>query len=184
LYGRKDICNKNSVVSNFSESFNKKIVVFSLWIILFSLCFVLSSNLRAQAEVTVTGSWSLNISVADLLGGPGSPLNNTYESLIDEIIIDIEGKKVNGWILYVRRSDITWNSNFRLNIRRTSDGSAGGGTVTGGTTYQEITTSDTEFFRGDKKLRGIENQLQLQLLSGVVNSGTYQTTVIYTVTDM
>ena len=164
--------------------YNLKLKVFSLWIILISLCIVLPSTLRAQASVTVTGSWALNISVADLLGGPGSPLNNSYESLVDQIIIDIDGKKVNGWILYVRRSDITWNSDFRLNIKRTSNGSAGGGTVTGGTTYQEITTTDAEFFQGDKKLKGIENQLQLQLLSGVVDSDTYQTTVIYTVTDI
>ena len=92
MYERNNICNRKSTVSCFSGMYNLKLKVFSLWIILISLCIVLPSTLRAQASVTVTGSWALNISVADLLGGPGSPLNNSYESLVDQIIIDIDGK--------------------------------------------------------------------------------------------
>lgn len=147
------------------------------------LLFITPCTLHAQAEVTVTGSWSLNIGLSDFQGDAGSPLNDTYESLIDQIIIDIKGKKVKDWVLYVRRQDNTWSSDFRLNIRRTDDG-VGSGAIIGGTTYQEITTIDTEFFQGGKNRRDVDTQLQLKLLSGVVDKGNYQTIVIYTITEL
>ena len=137
--------------------------------------------LLAQPEVTVTGNWVETIDVIDLQGGAGSALNDTYESAVDQVVIDIKGKKVSDWILYVKRIDNTWNSDFRLSVRRTDDG-IGSGPLIGGSTYQEITTTDKEFFRGGKNRRDIDAQLKLNLLADVVDTGIYDTTVMYTVT--
>ncbi|MFO7889388.1 MAG: hypothetical protein R6V04_03515 [bacterium] len=183
MHEKKIKYNKITVKSGFSVISYLQTRVLFLWIILIWLCTVFPSILWAQADVTVTGYWALNITAADISGGPGSPLNDTYESLIDQILIEIGGRRVFDWIVYVRRSDVIWNSDFCLNIKRTGEGQ-GGGTVTGGTAYQEITTVDTEYLQGSKKLKNIPNQLQLKLLSGVVDSRTYQTTVIYTVIDL
>ena len=148
------------------------------------LCFLVVPHfLCAQADVSVTGNWQETIGVTDLQGEAGSPLNNTYESIVDQVDIDIRGRGVNDWILYVKRIDNTWHSDFRLKIKRTSDGT-GKGSISGGTSYFNITATDKEFFIGYKKRRNIDAQLKLKLRADVVDGGMYDTTVVYTVTDL
>jgi hypothetical protein len=148
------------------------------------LClFLIPCFLWGQAEVTVTGNWQETIDGIDLQGEGGSPLKSIYTSAVDEISIDIQGRRVNDWIVYVKRIDNTWNRDFRLKIRRTSDGT-GSGSISGGTSYFNISKKDKQFFTGNKKRWNIDAQLKLKLRADVVDGGMYDTTVIYTVTDL
>ena len=148
------------------------------------LClFLIPYCLWGQANVSVTGNWQETIDVTDLQGEGGSPLNGSYESSVDQVDIDIRGKGVNDWILYVKRIDNTWHSDFRLKIKRTSNGD-GKGSISGGTSYFNITKTDKEFFIGYKKRRNINAQVKLKLRADVIVGGMYDTTVIYTVTDL
>jgi hypothetical protein len=144
---------------------------------------VVQNFLWAQSYVNVSGIWLETIDVADLQGEGGSPLNPTYSSAADQISIDIQGRRVNDWILYVKRIDNTWHSDFRLKIRRTSDGT-GGGSISGGTSYFNISKKDKNFFTGYKNRLGIDAQLKLKLRANVIDGGMYDTTVIYTITDL
>ena len=69
---------------------------------------------------------------------------------------------------------------MKLWIQRTGDRS-GKGTISGGTTYQEVTATDQEFFNGTKDRTNIPVQLQLRGVSVQKPPDTYMTTVWFTV---
>ena len=133
--------------------------------------------LRAQT-ISLTGSWTLTIDVSNLIGGPGTDLTDMYESAANQIVIDVSATGNTSWRVDVSKSDITWPGQFHLDVQRTGDGT-GNGTVSGGLTYQEITSTDTEFYQGTKKRENVPVQLRLRGVSVVPN--TYTTTVYYTV---
>jgi len=155
-----------------------------LYIMLFILLSFIGFKQGAQAQtITVTGNWSLIIGLSDLQGGAGSDFNPTYESAVDQIIIDIQGKKTTNWRVDVSKDDITWDSRMLLYVRRTSDGT-GPGSISGGLTYQQITEVDQEFFRGGKNRQNIHVQLKLDGITVGIPTGTYTTTVYYTVIEI
>ena len=131
-----------------------------------------------------TGSWSPVIGAADLVAGAGSALRSTYESAADQVSVTISDTAGSGdaWRVDVRRVDGTWNDDVDLWIVRTSDGT--GGTVTGGTSYVQVTTSDQTFFSGSDDVSGIACRLRLTGVSIAVPPGSYGTTVWLTVVDI
>ena len=141
-------------------------------------------SVHGQSAIIVTGFWSLALDNTDLQAGAGSDFVNTYESAVDQVSLEISGKKVKGWQVDVRMTaGSSWHSSLALAVRRTSAGQ-GGGSVSGGTSYQTITTTDRNFLSGDKKLSGIDLQYRLSGMSVTIPAGTYTTTVTYTVTDI
>ena len=132
--------------------------------------------------LTVTGDWSETINVNDLQGGPGTDLISTYESASDEVVIDID-QTSSTWRVEHKRTDSTWHANFTLSEKRTSDGS-GGGSISGGTSYTEITETDAQFFTGSQARSVVNVQLQLEGVSIQIPLDTYSTTVTYTVIEM
>lgn len=130
--------------------------------------------------IKVTGSWSLSIDET-YLSGPGSDLIDTYKNAPDQILMDVHGQKLENYQVTVQRSDVTWNSSFRVYARRTSDGN-GSGYISGGTEYVEAGTSPLTFFRGGKNRSNIEIQFQLSGMTVGVEYGTYLTHIVYTIT--
>ncbi len=133
-------------------------------------------------EIAVTGSWYLTIDVSYLLGGAGSDFASTYESLTDQVEGGIKGKKVFDWQVEISLiPGANWHPDFVLSAQRTSDG-IGSGTISGGTSYQEVTETSSIFFQGGKNRKNITIQYQLSGFSTKVPTGTYTTTVVYMVT--
>lgn len=151
-----------------------------------ALLFVLVICVPAEAiSIAVTGAWAEIVDESDLQGGPGSSLASTYESAADEVVIDItdtSGSDDN-WRVDVRRSDTTWHEDLVLWVKRTSDGN-GDGAISEGTTYQQITTSDTAFFSGSGNRTTIYIQEKLTGVSAQMLADDYVTTLIYTVVDI
>jgi hypothetical protein len=83
----------------------------------------------------------------------------------------------------VKKSDTNWHANFQLYVRRTSDGS-GSGSISGGTSYQEITDTDQSFFNGTLDRSNITGQLELTGVTVQIPVDTYTTTVYYTVVEI
>ena len=79
--------------------------------------------------------------------GAGSNLIDTSESASAAVSINITDTSGN-WGLVVKRDSSNWHSNLHLYIKRTSDGSAPG-SISGGTSYQEVTDIDQSFFSGN-----------------------------------
>jgi len=157
------------------------------FLILFVIFGLIATGEKAEAAIVfidVTGSWSLSIDASDLVAGAGSDLIDTYESASDEVHIDISvwGRGSRSWRVDVRKSDSSWHGNYHLYVRRTSNGS-GWGSISGGTSYQEVTDTDQSFFSGNWGRSNIHIQLRLSGVSVQIPPNTYTTTVIYTVTS-
>lgn len=142
--------------------------------------FLLGTVSVFPQTLRVTGSWTLSIDET-YLSGPGGDLLDTYESAPDQILMDIHGQKLESYQVTVQRSDVVWNSYFRVYVRRTSDG-RGNGYISGGTEYVEAGTSPQEFFRGGKNRTNIAIQLQLTGVTVGAQYGTYMTEIVYTIT--
>jgi hypothetical protein len=140
-------------------------------------------NLAQAANITIAGSWSRVIGAGDLLGGPGSNLGATYTSATNQVTMGVTTGANMNWRVDVRRIDTIWHANFVLSIRRTNNGTAGNGTVAGGTTYLQITTTSRTFVTGRNNRTGITLQEQLGGVSVSIPVATYTTTIQYTVVD-
>ena len=145
---------------------------------------VLPSSAHAK-DITVMGSWSLTIDATDLVSGAGSDLNDTYESASDQVLITISNcaSKNDRWRVDVSRTDSLWHNDLVLWVQRTGDG-AGEGRISRGETYQEVSTANEKFFRGQGDLIDIPIQLQLTGVSISILPDTYSTTVTYTMFDI
>jgi hypothetical protein len=150
-----------------------------LWLLLISSGLICSAG-----TLTLTGSWAKTIDSSDLQAGPGSDLTDTYESAANQVTIDVTAVGNSTWDVNVKKIDSNWHANFQLSVRRTSSGTgAGGSSVSGGTTYQEITDTNQLFFNGKKARQGINVQLRLSGVSVQIPQDTYITTVYYTVVE-
>lgn len=136
------------------------------------------------ADITIDGSWSLSINSDNLVSGAGSDLESNYESASDEITVHIttEGSGQQQWRVDVHKEDTNWDNDLVLYVKRNSDG-AGGGNISGGGAYQEVTASDVLFFSGNQSRAAINVQLRLEGVSIQIPPDTYTTTVYYTIVD-
>jgi hypothetical protein len=149
---------------------------------LFLLAAFIAGNLAQAADITITGSWSRVIGAGDLTGGPGSNLTATYSSAANQIMMGVTSGAGLRWRVDVLRIDAQWHANFVLSIRRTSNG-GGTGTIAGGTTYLQITTTSQTFVTGSGSRTGIALQERLGGVSVSIPVATYTTTIQYTVVD-
>lgn len=131
-------------------------------------------------RVRVNGKWTVTLDDKDLLGGPGSGFASPYESTTSEITLTIQNSATT-WTCYVSKADTNWIANLPLYIRRTGPGN--GGTVSGGSAYQQITDTDQIFFTGSGTPANIPFQLRVDLDLQYLSVDTYDTTVTYTVIE-
>ena len=142
---------------------------------------------HASMAVTITaiGGVSRTIGSSDLLSGAGSDLRDTYESPSDATtiqILDCSGT-VESWRVDVSRSDVEWDNNLTLFVRRTSNG-IGDGTIRDGEEYQEVTSSSASLFSGEGDRQFINVQYKLTGESTQVPRNQYISNIIFTVVDI
>ena len=142
---------------------------------------------RAEAiDLSATGGWSETVDETDLVSGAGSDLVDTYESTTDATTMTIYNctGDTDNWRLDVRRIDEGgWHQDFTLYVKRTSDGN-GNGSISGGLSYIEITTTDTQLFSGAGDRSNISIQYKLTGMSINVLPDTYSKTITFTVADI
>lgn len=145
---------------------------------------LLATDARAHA-IAKTGSWSVTVNSSDLASGAGSDLNSTKESsagVVTLTLTDIGLGEASYRIDIRKASSSSLSSDVHLWVKRVTDGS-GSGSITGGTSYQEVTSVDTSFFSGTLDRSGIQVQYQLTGLGLSLNSGGGQATIRYTIVD-
>ena len=155
---------------------------FAIVILIFGIIFLAG---KAEAiDIAAVGSWSLSVTSADLVAGAGSDLKSDYESAVDAVSISISATAgaLDSWRVDVKKVDTNWQGNLILYIKRTSDGT--GGSISGGTAYQEVTDINTSFFSGSDDVSGVKAQLKLSGVSIQIPIDTYTTIVYYTVVDI
>ena len=131
--------------------------------------------------VSVTGNWTLVIDTPDLIAGPGSDFNPQYLSAVDQVIVAVSstGK---AWAVSIEGAFTYWHGDLSLDVHRTSEGS-GSGTISGGTGWQQVTTSSQQFFDGSKRRTDVNVQYRLNGMSVQVPPDTYSGTITYTVVE-
>jgi len=157
----------------------KRLLVFPLLLLLPGLAW-------PAITLTCTGDWSDIVDQNDLSGATGSDLNSTYQSSSSAGLTTIAGcqNRNDIWRVDIRRSDTTWSTSLHLYARRTGDGTGNGRSISGGTTYAEIGTTNVELFRGQGDHANIPLQFQATGVSYALAVSLYQTTIILTVVNI
>ena len=136
-------------------------------------------------SLKVTGKWDMILRPTDLTGGAGTDYQNPFESAVDEVKLTIS--KTAGptapWRIDIRKTDITWDPSLTLNVKRSSDGT-GDGTISGGTSYLSVTSTDQQLFTGtgDRSQIGLQYQIGGFSVNNI-NMTTYDTTIYITVVE-
>lgn len=142
-----------------------------------------SDRVGAIELAAAGGGATRTIGPADLVSGAGSNLNSSYgDAAATSLTISNTGGGSDNWRIDVRKSDTTWNAALHLKVGRGSDGS-GSGTVAGGTSFIEVTGSDSQFFTGAGDRSGISISYELTGMAVNIPPGTYSATVTFTVVD-
>ncbi len=157
------------------------------------LVLFLGAQLSAQSKVKLQGKWNCVVPASDIIEA-GSDYSGAYESLDNEVQFSVNDKnKVEqngyGWSVSIRRSDILWDNTAKIYVRRTSNGTPHDSgniptTITGGTSYQQVTETETFFFSGYRGSEDIDIQYKLQGVSVVIEAQKYTTYIIYTVSSL
>jgi len=162
---------------------NRREVKFIIAASIFSAAISLFSQ-----DINVSGSWELTIDESDMQSGFISDLNSTYESPADQVTASVNNSSYGFfglwyWRIDVSRDNSQWHNNLHLDVRRSSGG-FGFGSIYGGTSYQEVTTSTQAFLTGSRFRLWIGFQYRLRGVSVAVPAGTYVTTVTYTIVEL
>ncbi|MGD1319354.1 hypothetical protein [Chryseobacterium sp. 2R14A] len=172
-------------MEDYNESF-KNIFFFSIIVLLFSI-----SPSKAQRTLTVGGNnWTVTIpSITEA----GTNYAGTYESAANQILLTASVPLLlgSGKVSVHYEANPTWNSNLIVNARRTGDGTTVCllCTLSGGTTYQPVGLTATELFRiaAVATLATYSNipiQLQLSGVSVTVPAATYNSRIVFTISEI
>ena len=157
--------------------------VFTSSLIIFLV--IVASPLWALGLKVNLGTWNLTVNSANL-GPPaeaGQQLTSTYTSAAVTSSLTVTGAgNSNPWRINVRKSDGSWNSQFSLEIERTSDGS-GNGTITPDPGFIQVTDTDSVFITGTGNRRDMNCLYRLSNITLLVPPGNYSTTIIFTLTN-
>ena len=141
--------------------------------------------------LNTSGSWYPNVA-SSVIAEAGLNYNATYkvQSQSNQTLLSLSlgggffNSLFNGWKVDVSRSDIHWNSNLRLDIKRTSNGTGSiFSSISGGTVDQQVLTTNSTFFNGIGNFSNINIQYQISGFSVLIPVDTYSTTVIFTLID-
>jgi len=149
--------------------------------------FFLSNTVSLHAtDIGGTGGWTdLVISSSDLQGGAGTDLQGSYTSGEGATTLNVTGTSGSddAWKVQVRMDNTSWQSEVILSVQRKGDGS-GAGSISNGTSYTTVGTSDVYFFEGTGDKTDIPVQYEISGMSISMPPGTYSTTLTFTVVDI
>jgi len=153
------------------------------------LCWV-GHLCSGQIGIDIVGTWSYSVSETDITEA-GSDFSGTYTSAANQILVNIPHSN-NGnfnYDVHIQKQDIDWHTDLDLYVRRTGSGNGAGngngnGFVQLGTNYQLVTSTNQFFFKGRKKRQDIPIQYEIRNVSVLMPAKSYETTIIYTVTEL
>lgn len=130
------------------------------WIALLTCLFLVNSECRAWA---VRGSPATSITVNDLTAGAGSDLSAAKLDPSMVHLIDVSpssGYQSTTWEVDIslNTQGASWPSNLAVYVRRTNTGSPANSTISGGSGYTLLTTSNQALFTGKGTATGVTIQ--------------------------
>jgi hypothetical protein len=142
-----------------------------------------------QIELRVTGNPVFPLSTFDLTEA-GTDYSHTITSTSGPMISisHKHGRTRNfgefAWNVAVHKSDIFWNNELKVDIRRSSDGepaSRFNNRISGGTNFQTLTDMPLQFFEGGAARDNIDVEFRINNISVLIPADEYETTVYFTV---
>jgi hypothetical protein len=154
--------------------------------ILFSITFLLSGFCVKAQSINAIGSWSVSVP-SNTISEAGNDYNMNLTSMSNQTILDINVPlTTTSWRVDVNKQDSFWNNSLTLWIRKTGDGVgvAGSSIAPIGTIpFFQLANMGQAFFSGVKNYVGIPIQYEIRGLSVLIPASTYNTTVVYTITE-
>jgi len=143
-----------------------------------SILFCLMGLSLFAQEIRIRGSVDFSFSATNIQ--PGEDYSLETQSKQDGVRLDI--KKISRqayWRVTVNKSDINWDNQVKIYVRRTNSGS-GNGSVWGCTNYTQIQNMPQTAMQGQGALNNIYLQYKLTGISVSLPANTYYTDIIYT----
>jgi hypothetical protein len=152
-----------------------------------SITFFLSVFcVKAQSiRVMPGGSWSVSVP-SNTISEAGNDYNINLTSMTNQTMLDINvPETTTSWRVDVNKQDF-WNNSLTLWIRKTGDGvgtASSSISPIGSIPFFQLTNMGQAFFSGAKNYVGIPIQYEIRGLSVLIPASTYDTTVVYTITE-
>lgn len=152
------------------------------------IILLLVANKLSFAQ-SASGNWSSNVP-ASTITEAGENYNSNWESLANQTIISLVWLR--NYTVKVKRTDVSWNTNLSIWIRKTYDGISVLGTATpaGLSNYMQLLTTDQTLFTTSTGV-GIPGlgsalfhvQYEIRGLSVTLPAQSYSTTITYTISS-
>ena len=154
--------------------------------IFFSIILLFSTIYLKAQSVNAIGSWSVSVP-SNTITEAGNDYNMNLTSMTNQTMLDINiPLTTTSWRVDVNRQDSFWNNSLTLWIRKTGDGvGTVGSSISpiGTIPFFQLTNMGQPFFSGMKKYMSIPVQYEIRGLSVLIPASTYNTTVVYTITE-
>ena len=145
------------------------------------------STIYVEAQsINAIGSWSVSVP-SNTISEAGNDYSTNLTSMINQTILDITVPLTTiNWRVNVNKQDSFWNNSLTLWIRKTGDGmGVAGSSISpiGTIPYLQLENMGQSFFTGIKNYVSIPIQYEIRGLSVLIPASTYNTTVVYTITE-
>lgn len=152
----------------------------------FSLIFFLSVISIEAQSINAIGNWSVSVP-SNTISAAGNDYNINLTSMINQTVLDITVSTTStSWRVNVNKQDSFWDNLLTFWIHKTGDGvGALGSSILpiGYTPYQQVNNLEQLFFEGAKNYVNIPIQYEIRGLSVLIPASTYNTTIVYTITE-
>lgn len=154
--------------------------------ILFSITLLISTFCLQAQSINAIGSWSVSVP-SNTISEAGNDYNINLTSMTNQTILDINVPVMTtSWRVDANKQDSFWNNSLTLWIRKTGDGiGVAGSSISpiGAIPFFQLANMGQSFFSGVKNHVGIPIQYEIRGLSVLIPTSTYNTTVVYTITE-
>lgn len=137
-------------------------------------------------SINAIGSWSVSVP-SNTITKAGNDYNMNLTSMTNQTMLDINiPLTTTSWRVDVNKQDSFWNNSLTLWIRKTGDGiGVTGSSISplGTISFFQLANLGQPLFTGIKNRNSVPIQYEIRGLSVLIPSATYNTTVIYTITE-
>lgn len=143
------------------------------------ICTAISVVVAQKRTITLTNSsWSPSVAVTPVTIVGNDYTSSTITSTVNETLLSINSN--GGYTIYVKKSDIDWNADISLWVRRTGDGTSGGAISTN-VSFIQLTNLDQVLFTGNKDRDNVPIQFEIRGLSVLLPAKQYKTSIVFTI---
>lgn len=153
-------------------------------------CFLLTGLKAQELSLSLSGIVTFNETQL-LVKEAGEDINAAITSNSPvKITVDSDyywEMKNQRWRIYVHKSDIEWNDEINLLIRRSGKGKKlyknGTPNINDGSSFFKVTNNPTYFFRGKGLIADIPLKFRVENLSLTMGANDFETDIIFTIYD-